>query len=314
MGPLPCLILKEELGKMKHIITSICLGFAVIFTASAQEKHQSDSDRPIAHRGNARASSETAAPARMTSQTTARPAATQRRVSTAPFRQRTYAETPRTNANATVRNRTTANARVRTDNARMTSRNRVQNNVAVNRERNFGANRQRTNRDERNFAANRDRNMRFNQRSNEGINRNRNAVVTNNWHGNQFSGRQYAVFRNYHRQWHDQDWWHHHFTRIVFVDGGWWFWNAGYWFPAWGYDSSAYYPYDGPIYGYGNLTPGQVVVQVQSQLQSDGYYSGPIDGVLGPMTRQAIAAFQADNNLAITSTVDEPTLNTLGVS
>src|SRR5437899_12833298 len=32
-------------------------------------------------------------------------------------------------------------------------------------------------------------------------------------------------------------------------------------------------------------------------MQRDGYYDGPIDGVLGPMTREAIAAFQADNGL-----------------
>jgi len=49
-------------------------------------------------------------------------------------------------------------------------------------------------------------------------------------------------------------------------------------------------------------------------LQRDGYYSGPIDGVLGPMTRQAIAAFQADHGLAITSAVDEPTLASLGLA
>jgi hypothetical protein len=138
--------------------------------------------------------------------------------------------------------------------------------------------------------------------------------VTNNWRGNQFSGRQYAAFRDYHRTWHDRDWWRHHYTRIIFVSGGWWYWNTGYWYPAWGYDSYAYYPYDGPIYGYANLTPDRVVSEVQAQLQRDGYYGGPIDGELGPMTRQAIADFQADNGLAITSTVDEPTLETLGIS
>jgi hypothetical protein len=122
------------------------------------------------------------------------------------------------------------------------------------------------------------------------------------------------VFRNYNRQWHNRDWWQHRYSRIIFVSGGWWYWNAGYWFPAWGYDASAYYPYDGPIYGYSNLSPDQVVVNVQTQLSRDGYYSGPVDGVLGPMTRQAIAAFQADHGLAVTSTVDEPTMATLGLT
>jgi len=32
------------------------------------------------------------------------------------------------------------------------------------------------------------------------------------------------------------------------------------------------------------------------------------------MTQQAIADFQADNGLAVTSTIDEPTLATLGIS
>jgi len=98
------------------------------------------------------------------------------------------------------------------------------------------------------------------------------------------------------------------------VSGGWYYWDAGYWFPAWGYDSYAYYPYDGPIYAYNGLAPDQVIVDVQSQLQRDGYYDGPIDGILGPMTQEAIAAFQADNGLAVTSAIDEPTLATLGIS
>jgi len=44
----------------------------------------------------------------------------------------------------------------------------------------------------------------------------------------------------------------------------------------WGYDPYAYYPYDGPIYGYNDLTPDQVIISVQTQLQADGYYAGPI--------------------------------------
>lgn len=149
---------------------------------------------------------------------------------------------------------------------------------------------------------------------NTSVNRNRNVTVSNNWRGSRFAGSNYAAFRNYHRQWHDRGWWRSHYNRIVFVGGGWWFWNAGYWFPAWGYDPYGYYPYDGPIYGYNGLAPNQVIVDVQGQLQRDGYYTGPIDGVLGPMTRQAIAAFQTDHGLAVTASIDEPTLSTLGIS
>ena len=156
--------------------------------------------------------------------------------------------------------------------------------------------------------------VRFNRQNNVVVNRQRNVTVSNNWRGTRFNSPAYAAFRNYSRTYHDRGWWRNHYNRIVFVSGGWYYWDAGYWFPAWGYDSYAYYPYDGPIYGYNGLAPDQVIVDVQSQLQRDGYYNGPIDGELGPMTRQAIAAFQADHGLAITSAIDEPTLASLGVS
>jgi hypothetical protein len=145
--------------------------------------------------------------------------------------------------------------------------------------------------------------------------RNRNFRITNNWRDSRFAGSQYAAFRDYRRVYRDRDWYRHNYSRIIFVSGGWWYWNTGYWYPAWGYAPNAYYPYDGPIYtGYADLSPDQVVINVQVQLQRDGYYFGSIDGILGPQTRQALAAFQADNGLAITSAIDEPTIATLGLT
>lgn len=165
----------------------------------------------------------------------------------------------------------------------------------------------------RNFAANRERNVTLGR--NAAVNRNRqNVRVVNNWHNDRFRGSRYGAFYNYNRQWHDRGWWRNHYSNIVFGLGGWWYWNAGYWYPAWGYGSGAYYPYDGPIYGYNNLTPDQIVVNVQVALQRDGYYTGSIDGDIGPQTREALAAFQADNGLEVTSAVDAPTLQTLGVA
>lgn len=165
----------------------------------------------------------------------------------------------------------------------------------------------------RNFAANRERNMTLAR--NAAVNRNRqNVRVVNNWRNDRFRGSRYGAFYNYNRQWHDRGWWTNHYSNIVFVLGGWWYWNAGYWYPAWGYDSSSYYSYDGPIYGYGNLTPDRIMVNVQVALQRDGYYTGPVDGDIGSQTREALAAFQADNGLAVTSAVDAPTLQTLGLS
>ena len=121
----------------------------------------------------------------------------------------------------------------------------------------------------------------------------RNARIVNHWRSERFSGRNYAAFRNYRREWHNRHWWRSHYNRIEFVLGGWWYWNAGYWYPAWGYASGAYYPYYGPIYtGYATLTPYQVTVQVQMQLQREGYYYGAIDGIPGPQTRQRLPHFR----------------------
>jgi hypothetical protein len=187
-------------------------------------------------------------------------------------------------------------------------------NVAVNRTRNADVNRFRNSnefRNPNNVAINRERN--FNRTQNATFYRGRNVRVTNNWRGDAFRGQRYAAFRNYNRQWHNHSWWRSHYDRIIFVNNGWWYWNAGYWFPAWGYAPSVTYVYDGPIYAYNGLPPDQVTVNVQEQLAAAGYYDGPIDGLLGPMTREAIAAYQADNGLAVTSAIDEPTLATMGL-
>jgi Putative peptidoglycan binding domain len=71
----------------------------------------------------------------------------------------------------------------------------------------------------------------------------------------------------------------------------------------------------GPIYtGYATVTPDQVMVNVQVALRDWGYYARPIDGIIGTQSRAALAAFQADNGLAVTSAVDKPTLQTLGLA
>jgi len=129
-----------------------------------------------------------------------------------------------------------------------------------------------------------------------------------------WTGSNYQAFRNYRSEWHDRDWWRHNHSRIVFVFGGPYYWNSGYWYPAWGYDSNAYYAYDGPIYGYNNLPPDQVIANVQSALQQQGYYHGEVDGLLGPQTRAAVADYQRDRGLYITSAIDRPTLESLGMT
>src|SRR5438034_703304 len=228
---------------------------------------------------------------------------------------------------AVNRDRNVAVNRTRNDvnRYRNTNESRARNSVAVNRERNFAVNRTRNAevnrarnanefRGRNNVAINRNRNFAVNRTGNTAYYRGGNVRITNNWRGEAFRGQRYAAFRNYNRQWHDRSWWRSHYDRIIFVNNGWYYWNAGYWFPAWGYAPSISYVYDGPIYAYNGWTPDRVTVGVQEQLARAGYYDGPIDGVLGPMTREAIAAFQADNGLAVTSAIDEPTLATLGVA
>jgi putative peptidoglycan binding protein len=128
-------------------------------------------------------------------------------------------------------------------------------------------------------------------------------------------GPQYNAFRIYASERHDRDWWRARYPRVVLVGGGYYYWNNGYWYPAWGYDPSyESYPYDGPIYGYNDLPPDQVIANVQAALQAQGYYQGEVDGLLGPLTRAALARYQQDHGLYITSAIDQPTLSSLGMA
>jgi len=138
----------------------------------------------------------------------------------------------------------------------------------------------------------------------------RRITGSQNWHG-----QQYTVFRNYKSEWHDQNWWRGHYgNNITFVFGAPYYWRAGYWFPAWGYNPNAYYAWDGPIYAYNRLPPDQVIANVQAALQQQGYYHGEVDGLIGPLTRGAIADYQRDHGLYTTSTIDQPTLQSLGIA
>ncbi|PYK69936.1 MAG: hypothetical protein DME45_00165 [Verrucomicrobia bacterium] len=117
------------------------------------------------------------------------------------------------------------------------------------------------------------------------------------------------------RERHDRNWWHRHYSRITFYGGGYWYWNAGWWYPAWGYNPYYNnYIYNGPIFGYGYASPFDVTAQVQRALAQQGYYYGPIDGVLGPGTRSAIQRYQIDHGLAVTAAIDEQTLYRLGLA
>jgi hypothetical protein len=146
------------------------------------------------------------------------------------------------------------------------------------------------------------------------------AVTFNQNHriegSDRWQGQQYQVFRSYRPEWHDAGWYHSHDSNVTLIAGGYYFFNNGYWYPAWGYSPSAqYYAFDGPIYaGQRAVPPDQVIAQTQDLLQQMGYYRGEVDGLLGPLTREALAAYQADNGLTTTSAIDEPTLDSLGLA
>jgi Putative peptidoglycan binding domain len=309
---------------MKRILYSLCIGSVMLALTAAGAPPDKTKEK-----GRGKASAEVTAPAKgrttvksggkaRTQYNVARPharsKATVKRASVRPDRGRTIRE-PNVAAKSKVRKGSDVVARSNVrSNRDVASRSKVRadRDVAANRERAFrGGGDQVRSRGE--VAATQKRSFRADRTGR--FDRSRNVAIVNNWRDSRFSGGNYAAFRDYRRVYHDRAWYTNNYSRIIFVMGGYWYWNSGYWYPAWGYAPYAYYPYDGPIYtGYADLTPDQVVVNVQIQLQRDGYYFGSIDGLLGPQTRRALAAFQADNGLAITSAIDEPTIATLGLT
>ena len=131
----------------------------------------------------------------------------------------------------------------------------------------------------------------------------------------QWQGPQYEVYRSYHPERHDQGWYRSRYQRVELIGGGYYYFNNGYWYPAWGYNpTDEYYAYDAPIYvGKQAEPPDKVIADVQAVLQEMGYYKGEVDGLLGPLTREALTGYQADQGLVATAVIDEPTLDALGM-
>ena len=55
-------------------------------------------------------------------------------------------------------------------------------------------------------------------------------------------------------------------------------------------------------------------MRIQMVLYAYGFYSGELDGIAGPNTRNAIAKFQKSWGLSITGAIDEKLIILLGVS
>jgi hypothetical protein len=129
---------------------------------------------------------------------------------------------------------------------------------------------------------------------------------------------------NWHRDWDRR---HAHFFHnrfFVFDDGFWFGLDAGFYpwdyLPYYGDD---YYPYDyyADDQPYDNTEPYDSGVPVadptvqatQTRLSQLGYYNGPVDGIFGPATRDAVANYQIANQLNVTGSLSPDTLQSLGL-
>ena len=130
-----------------------------------------------------------------------------------------------------------------------------------------------------------------------------------------WQGPQYEVYRSYHPERHDRGYYSSRYQRVELIAGGYYYFNNGYWYPAWGYDPGhEYYAYDAPIYvGHRTEPPDRVIADVQAALQEMGYYKGEVDGLIGPLTREALTRYQTDNGMQVTAVIDEPTLDSLNM-
>jgi hypothetical protein len=113
------------------------------------------------------------------------------------------------------------------------------------------------------------------------------------------------------------------FNEIIVFD------NFGFpFFPFFG--SPFYYPYPYYPYGYGGYgyqggydgygyqsgygVNSSLAVQVQRRLASAGYYSGPIDGIIGSGTRRAIRAYERSHGLPVDGAIHRRLLATMGLA
>ena len=104
--------------------------------------------------------------------------------------------------------------------------------------------------------------------------------------------------QNSHSNWNQNQhyYWNRHHYR--WYDGGWLIIDGGY---------TPYYPNTGYLYG------SSIVSNVQARLTDLGYYRGPIDGDIGPITRDAIASYQSDYGLSVTGRINTVLLHSLGL-
>jgi hypothetical protein len=155
-----------------------------------------------------------------------------------------------------------------------------------------------------------------------------------------YANRQYSGTRYYGRTGYYGNNYYGGGSRVYYGSGGYYpnyGYSSGWPYSNWGYGTSwgsypySYYggyPYGGysyyggyPYSGYNNYsyyTPSygyntSMVAAVQRRLGQLGYYRGGVDGVIGPQTRGAIAAFESRNGMTVDGTINRPLLNSLGL-
>jgi len=74
------------------------------------------------------------------------------------------------------------------------------------------------------------------------------------------------------------------------------------------------HPYHGTGYVHYTGEQGPFVATLQSVLADLGYYNGPIDGVYGPGTSDAITWYQIENGLVVDGIAGGQTLDSLGLA
>jgi hypothetical protein len=114
---------------------------------------------------------------------------------------------------------------------------------------------------------------------------------------------------------------HNFFVGFDFAAFGYPWWGPGD--PWWWYPDYADYPYyDDSSSSDSQTNAGtqngtqywtDLAMSVQSKLARQSYYRGPIDGVIGSGSLQAIRRFQSDHGLSVTGRIDPKLLNALGV-
>jgi hypothetical protein len=94
-------------------------------------------------------------------------------------------------------------------------------------------------------------------------------------------------------------------------------------YSSWPYVSYGYYPYSYYYGGYPNAysyyQPGYgydtaTVAAVQRRLGELGYYRGMVDGVIGPQTRGAIAAFESSHGMSVDGMITTRLLDRIGLA